>query len=261
MRKSLIFLLTLTSLLNLNNGFSQERKISPQLMNIKDIFGFLAFDRNDWDLYGHYNDEKYTPIKAENVIDDIDKYISKPPTTDRHNGDIKEFNLIKKYRNNFDSAFNELKLLGIDQLGEFFYTQDISLPIHFGLYGDTALSIIISGAYIDNVYNTLKLTSKQRATKVITTYILPSLKAFSENFSTKDIKYFGMTCLYGSKDFSSDEALNTKGEYVAFIASSKLIQKYVAGDLTEDDLVDAADIYVSDRDMITEIKKIKIVIE
>ncbi|MEP6466162.1 MAG: hypothetical protein ABJB05_07635 [Parafilimonas sp.] len=253
--------LTFTFLSVFLNSFSQERKVSAELMNVKDVFEVANFDRTRWELYAKYHSTEDAPVKAENVIADIDKYLSKVPTTDGRNGEIKEYNLIKKYRDNLDSTFRGLQLLSRDQLGEFMYDIGVSLPVEFGLYGDTALSVIISGIFIDKIYNTLKLTSKQRATKVVTTYILPSFKALSENFTNKEIKYFGMTCVYGSKDFTDESTLATKSEFVAFIAPVSLIRKYVSGDLTEDELVEASDVYISDRDMVTDIKKIKIVIE
>lgn len=240
--------------------FSQ-RILSPELMNIKDVFNVNSFERTTWELYSNHNHKEYAPVRSGDVIKYIDKYLSKTLTKDGRNGEIKEFNLIKKYRSNLDSIFQRFGLLGSDQLGEFLFDKDISVPVQFGLYSDSALSLIISGAYIDNVYNTLKLTSKQRATKVLTTYILSSLKSYAKSFNDNEIKYFGMTCIYGSKDFSDESPLATKAEFLAFIAPVSLIRKYVSGDLTEDELVNTSDIYVCDRDMVTDIKKIKIIIE
>lgn len=248
------------------SGFAQQdstkpRVINPNLMDVKDIFSVTNSDRTTWSLFGQYNNIEYAPTNAEDVIIDIDNYLANPPTENKRRGQLKEFGYIKKYRNNIDSTFKGLKLLGSDQLGKFLYGKKYSLPIHFCMYGDTALSFIVSGAYIDNIYNTLKLTGRQRAAKVITTYILPSLKSYARAFSNSEIKYFGMTCIYGSKDFTDKSALALKPEFVGFIAPAKLIKKYVSGDLTEDELIEASDIYVCDRDMVAEIKKIKIVLE
>jgi hypothetical protein len=230
-------------------------------MNIKDVFQVNNFERTTWELYSKYNNKEYAPVRSSDVIKYVDIYLSKNLTRDDRNGEIKEFNLIKRYRSNLDSFFQRLGIIGSDQLGEFLFDKDISVPVQFGLYGDTALSLIISGIFIDKIYNTLKLTSKQRASKILTTYILSSLKYFVTTFKENDIKYFGMTCFYGSKDFSDESSFGTKGEFIGFIAPGSIIKKYVSGDLTEDELVNASDIYISDRDMITDIKKIKIIIE
>jgi hypothetical protein len=240
---------------------TKSKTASPKLLNVKNVFSIANFDRTRWSLYTEYNDSKYAPTKAEDVMSDIDDYLLVTPTENKRQGEILEFELIKKYRTNIDTTFQGLKLFGSDNLGEFLYSKKIALPVHFGMLGDTALSFIISGVYIGNVYNTLKFTNRQRAKKVVTTYILPSLKAFSKSFSGKEVKYFGITCIYGSKNFADDGALATKPEFVAFIASAKSIRQFVSGDLTEDDLINSADIYVCDRDMVAEIKKIKIILE
>lgn len=258
--------LTIFSLLFALTVFGQQdtikqKPISPKLMNVKDVFSIANFDKTTWSLYTQYNSDEYAPTKAEDVMEDVDSYLSTTPTENKRRGEIKEFGLIKKYRNSIDTTFRGLKLLGSDQLGKFIYSKGISLPVHFGLMGDTALSFIVSGVYIDNIYNTLKLTARQRATKVVTTYMLPSLKSFANSFSDNEVKYFGMTCVYGSKDFSDNGVLATRPEFVAFIAPAKMIRQYFAGDLTEDELIDAADIFVGDRDMVAEIKKIKITLE
>jgi hypothetical protein len=254
----LIILLTLPAI-----SFPQQ-KLAPksiELMNVKEILETTCFDKISWQVQN--NERKYNPISARFVINDIDSYLLRwKPNNDSLGIELRSkkiFTLIKKYRNKFDSTFIDFRNSNTDK---FVYFQDVALPIHFGLFNDTALSLLISGAVSDNVYNTLKLTLKQRAAKVITTYILPALKIVANNFTNKEIKYFGMSCAYGSKDFGDDDPNATKAEFVSFLAPSSLIRKYTSSDITEDELVNAAEIYISDRDMgIHEIKKIKIVLE
>ena len=236
--------------------------VSPKLMNVKDAF-FLSFltDELYWSLYMEYSDKKYSATKADDIMSYVDSYLSVTPTINKKQGQIKEFGLITKYRNDIDSIFKGMRLFGSDQIGEFLFNKETSLPLRFVLYGDTALSFIVTGVSIDKVYNTIKLTGRQRATKVLTTYILPSLKSFVKSFSSKEIRFFGMTCVYGSKDFTDDSPLSTKPEFVAFIAPAKLIRQYVTNDITEDELINGADVFVSDRDMVSDMKKIKITLE
>ena len=254
-----VFLQTITS--NLFSQTAETKKYSPQLMNIQDVIEGKSFDKILWQIVAS-DDDKYKPIKAEGVMTYINTYLSKNPTENKRTGEIKEFNLIKKYSKNFDSTFDDFRILPSGDRGNFVFTKEWSNPIHFGLYNDTALSLLISGLYIDKVYNAIKLTSRQRATKVVMTYILPQLIVFLHEFKTNEIKYFGMTCVYGCKDFGDESPNATKGEFVGFIAPKRLISKYVLHTITEDEFINAADIYISDRDMgIAEIKKIKIVLE
>ena len=256
-----LFFLSLLAPLFVFSQVENVKSANPNLMGVKDVIGIANFDRTTWSLYAQYKNVEYAPTKSEEVIKDIDTFLLKRPTFNERKGQMKEFDLINKYRNIIDTTFQGLGLLGGDQLGEFLYTKNLSLPVHFGLYGDTALSFIVSSTFIDNVYNTLKFTARQRAAKVVTTYILPSLKSFTRAYTGKEIKYFGMTCVYGSKDFSNNGALSTKAEFVAFIAPVNKIRQYVNGDITEDELIAIADIFVCDRDMVAEIKKIKIDLE
>lgn len=230
-------------------------------MNVKKILERTAFDKISWQIQN--TEKEYNPKPAILVINDIDNYLIKWKPNDDSLGiefrPKKIFALIKKYRNKFDSIFIDFNNTNTNR---FVYFHEVALPIYFGLFNDTALSLVISGVVSDNVYNTLKLTSKQRAAEVIATYILPALKTLANNFTNKEIKYFGMSCVYGSKDFGDDDPNATKGEFVSFLAPSRLIKKYASSDITEDELINAADIFISDRDMeIHEIKKIKIVIE
>lgn len=239
-----------------------EKKAVAKLPNEKKVF-------NESSEYGKalgdgiiaYELKNNPPVKAEEVISDVDAYLLKVSTDEKYSEDSIAHNLMKKYHNNIETVFNNLNLI-TDQYGQFLYFKGVSVPIKFALYGDTAKSVIIINLFIDNLYNTLKLSSKQRAAKVITAYILPSLKSIAEAFPEEEIKYYGMTCIYGSKDFSSKNSmLSNKAEFVGFIAPSKVTLKFIAGDITEDEMINAADIFISDRDMREGIKKVSIVIE
>lgn len=260
--KKITLLLLLTSNLLFGQNDSNLVKLSiANLKNVKDIFTFANFDKTTWSLWTLYNQKKYAPNKAENIKEDIDKYLLKYMSKEKNQEQNINLFLIDKYKNNITAAFNELKILSSDQLGEFLYSKEATLPLQFGLTSDTSLSFIITGTYIDNVYNTLKFTSRQRASQVITSYIIPSIKKIAKSFNGEEIKYFGMTCVYGSRDFSESITLSTKPEFIAFLAPMKIINKYIAGDITEDSLIESSEIFVCDRDMIAEIKKIKIKLE
>jgi hypothetical protein len=233
-------------------------KIS-NLSNTKNAIKKASFQRTTWSLYAIYNEKKYAPIRSENVINDINQYLTIMDTSQSKN--IYEIAEIKKYLPNIDSTFKTLTLFGPGQLAEFLYTKPYSIPVNFSLTGDTALTMLISGICIDNIYNTLKLTSRQRATKVITTFLIPQLRVFSKCFPNTDIKYFGFAAVFGSKDFSSTSKTSTKAEFVSFVVPTGIINKFVSGDITEDELVESSEVNISDRDMIVDVKKIKLVLE
>lgn len=251
----LMFLLSLPMI-----SFSQQKKITTgiELQNVKEILETVCFNKISWKIQDNDNS-----TNSKFIINDIDDYITKWKPLDISLGielrSKKTFELIKKYRNKFDSTFKDFHYTNAES---FIYFHKIALPIHFGLFNNTELSLIFSSVVSDKVYNTLKLTPKQRASKAITTYILPALKIIANNFTTKEIKYIGISCVYGSKDFGDDDPNATKGEFVSFLAPSNLIKKYASNDISEEELVKAAEIYISDRDMaIHDTKKIQIIIE
>jgi hypothetical protein len=240
----------------------QDQKFSTELTNEKDVFNKAALSgRTLYESFALFDMKTNPPINAEDVIFLVRAYLAEVPTEDKYDGNIAEWNLIKKYYSNIEKLFDKLGLMGSDQLGQFLFFKGVNLPIKFALYGTTETSVIVQNVYIDNVYNTIQLTSKQRATRVMTGYILPELASIAEAFPGEEIKYYGMTCIYGSKDFTDKSKFALRGEFVGFIAPSKIIKQYIAGDITEDDLVSASSIFISDREMVSGIKKVSIVIE
>lgn len=259
------FCLTSITLLSVILAFGQQDATNTELdrsklLNVKDVIQMINFNKLQWSLFAIYNDIECEPTSAELVISDIDNYLSVVPTENNKPGQIFEFNLLNKYRDNISSLFQGLQFFG-SQSGAFIYDKKFETPVHFCTSQDSSLVVLISSVFIENVYNTLRLTSKQRATKVITTYILNSLASFEKSFSETDIDYYGISCIYGSKDFVNDRPFQTEPEMITFIASAELIKKYIDWELTEDELVEAADIFISDRDMLMDVKKIKINLE
>ncbi len=239
------------------------KNIIPNLLNINDVIEHRAFDKILWQLASYTDvEEKDIPVNSKNVFAYVDRYLSYATTADISSSEKNECILIKKYITLLDSTFQDFELLPSGDKGKFVFIKDKASPIHFGLFNDTALSLIINSLFVDNVYNTLRLTARQRATKVIEEYVLPQLIVFIYRFKSSEIKYFGLTCVYGSKTFGDTDPVATKGEYVAFMASRKAISNYVTHKITEDELLNAADIYICDRTMgIGEIKKVKLQIE
>tara|TARA_R100000687_G_C6422119_1_gene151520 strand:+ start:254 stop:943 length:690 start_codon:yes stop_codon:yes gene_type:complete len=229
-------------------------------MTVKNRLNYEEISRTNWDLY-RFNpaDENYFPKSAKFVVQDIDRFLSNPPKNTKANGLIDEFSLIKKYQANLKNFFNEIYFNELS--GSFLYNDNTELPIHFALFDDKSITLIISSVYIKNIYNTLELSSKQRATKVLSTYILPSLNEFVKHFPNSNIQYFAISCIYGSKDFSNDSELNIKPEFLAIVVPAETLKKYVDLEITEEALVNSAEIFLSDRNMVTDLKKIEITID
>ncbi|MBK8368172.1 MAG: hypothetical protein IPL10_12350 [Bacteroidetes bacterium] len=208
-----------------------------------------TFDKVFWEMASM---PEYTPVGTSIISSNVNSYTLTAKDLNS--------NYITKYKTNFNSLFSGLTIFGTDQTASFIYSKNAKSPINFCLNGDTALTVLLSSVYIENVYNTTKLSARQRATKVLTSYLIPQLKVFSNNFTQSEIKYFGFSAVYGSKDFIDDSS-KPKAELVSIVVPQILIKKYASGSITEDDLVAGSEIWLSDRDVITDIKKVKITLE
>lgn len=236
----------------------QQPKISP-LQTVIDVLEIETWARTFWNLaYGH-GDIESKPKSPKEVIEDIDVWLKNKPEKDERKGQIAEYQLVVKHIDNLVKLFQEFKLVGT-QLGEFVYLKG-TIPVRFALK-DNSLTLIITGVASKYTYNTLRTTAKSRAAKIIESMILPSLKDIHEFFSSSDIKYFGMVVVYGSKDFSKkSRVLNLEAEVVSLVVASDKCKQFIEGRITQEELVDGADVYLCDRDMVTGIKKVKVSLE
>jgi len=126
---------------------------------------------------------------------------------------------------------------------------------------DTGKVFFLSGLFTDNIYNTLKLTSRQRAAKVLSSGLIEKLGTMNQMITDKTIKYFAIGAVYGSKNFAESDGVMPVAEYVFIISPRSLIIKYTLGAITVDEFVNRSSIFLSDRDNFGANIKVKIVME
>ncbi len=259
----LIIFLIIISVATLSFGQIKTQQAGKQptplqpLMNVLDV-EFLSLDLK-WSLGISYGESENKPKLYEEFNKDFEDWLQRKPEVDEKKGQIAEYNLAFKYKENIKKIFANFGLIG-SELGMFLYSES-EIPIRFAQI-ENGIVFLVNRVGSNKVYNALRSTSKTRAAKIISSNILPELKAFYDSFKDTDIKYYGMIVAYGSKDFlDKSTALNLKTEVVAFIVSSENCKKFAEGIITADELVDLSDIYLKDRDMVTGIKKIKVTLE
>ena len=210
-------------------------------------------DKTTWSLGVNYKKENYVPIKSEEVKIFIDSFIvaSKSNVCDKF--------YIKKYKKEIDSLLTNMKFLG-DSYCTFLGVKNVEVPIKISNYNVTSKLFLIKGIASTDIYNTLRLTSRQRASKIITSRIIPSLKSLKPILN-KEFDYVGLGVVFGSKDFSDKSSLAQKEDYVFFIAPKSKIIDFNNNKITEDELIQFADVYISDREMSFDVKKVKIALE
>lgn len=232
----------------------KQVEILPEINDFdKSLKIALISDKTLWSLGLKYKTEKYLPIKSENVKIFIDSFL----VADKSNECDKFY--IKKYKKEIDTLLTNLKFFG-DDYCTFLGVKSTELPIKISNYNSTSKLFLIKSIASTDIFNTLRLTSRQRASKIITTRIIPSLKSLKPILN-KEFDYVGMGVVFGSKDFSDKSTLALKQEYVFFIAPKSKIIDFNNNKITEDELIQSADVYISDGEMSYDIKKIKITIE
>ena len=136
------------------------------------------------------------------------------------------------------------------------------VPYHFCMYNDTALGLYISAMKDGDTYSAKDMTEKKIASKVFEDCVLPALKALNE-FQDNELKYFGLSVYYGCKDTkqTTPNAPAVKPYCLTFIARFPDVKKYIEGYMTADDLVDNAEVYISNDDSINDFRRIRVNIE
>src|ERR1019366_4927248 len=228
----------------------QQRKPAPslpKLMSLADVIDAESFSRTQWELAGS-EPEKYHAKTQVEAVADLNAFIGKTVTRDERRGYMAEHALFVKYR----QSLTELVSLSPRPL---FY---LETHIRFALK-DNSVTLLLTTLGSNSVYNTLRLDAKQRAAKEIEKTLLTAMKSF-EFVKAAGIENFGVLGVYGSKDFSeSDES--PKAEVVALVARIDRCMKLAHAQLSEEEFVDTADVYLVDRDMIGGLRKVKISLE
>lgn len=236
-------------------GSTKRTTKSPESLDLMslDVIDVLKVEAavmgTRWELA--VGSQEDAPKSNEGALEDFSKWLKKYET--------KEESLGLKYEKNVRKIFGNFKLIGNDW-GKFVCNSVFS-PVRFAQKQD-GIVFLVTKVFSDNVYNTLRTSAKTRASNIISSMILPSMKAFYNSFGSTDIKYYGMVVAYGSKDFSKEgfHALNLRAEIVSLIVSAQTCKKFVEGIITDDELINASEIYLQDRD-IRHLKRIKVNLE
>ena len=211
-----------------------------------------------WTQCFMFDEKLHEEKSAEEVIQDIDVWISHGLEEEEREDarSVVEYNLVVKHRSSIEKLFDNFEHIGI-QDGKFLYFEEF-IPLIFAVK-DNSLSLLVTGVVSNVTYNTIQTTARTRAADIIQSIVIPSLYHFDDAFYLNDIKHYGMTVAYGSKDFSKRKLFSDlSGECVSFVVSAKICNRFVNGEITEEELVESADIFLLDRDMVGSIKKVQI---
>lgn len=123
----------------------------------------------------------------------------------------------------------------------------------------TNLVLTVGSIMVDDVYNSLRLSAKQRAGKVMPT-LLQYIKTLSQQSGLQpEITGLGISMIYGVKDLTQEFA-TASPEFLMVWAPRSLINQLEQDDITDTEFLSRAEIYLRAQDS-NELQRISLSIE
>lgn len=137
---------------------------------------------------------------------------------------------LKKYTSNALDIVNRLRYWH-NQSGEYSYKKEhlypktvVTLPVTMFKHQNQE-AMLLTGVVCQDVYNSNRTETKERAQKTYDSYVVPCLKELSTVQFHKDLKFIAVGLMYGNKDFSNDRA-KIDFESLVFVVSVKQLKKF-----------------------------------
>jgi hypothetical protein len=256
---SLLIMIFLLMMISFSKVLAQAKKTTTEnyIPALSLVLTDASFGTTTWSLSIQHQSSEYLPITHQQYTKALDSFAEY-----LYPG---EYRQALKYRSEMKEAFKWFTLY-CDNLA-IFLPNASKRPIPFRFADkDGKKCVLLTDLASSTVYNTLRTTSNSRASKVLTACLIPKIKYFYEGFQKTDFAYFGLTIVYGSKDFSIKESsprsvVDLKAEMLAFITSKEKCRQFSQSIITESEFIDNSDVYLTDRDMTYDLKKVRLQIE
>lgn len=199
---------------------------------------------------------------GKDALQDIDAYLNKPiPQSDEYAGGSRFY--LKRYRYSFNKLFTDFdQFIKTGKAVGFTYDPEKGLPIHFARNDDGKLVFALTGVATANVYNTVRLTVKQRAANILSSVLFPLAESIYVFLLSKQIgiDYLALSVSYGSRNFLDKDA-QPDCEVIVFVAPTEAVKQFVGTKITGDDLLEKSEVFVIDKDSFPSIRKIKVILD
>lgn len=133
------------------------------------------------------------------------------------------------------------------------------LPIELFQRNDSA-GVSLGPLMLDQTYNTLKLTAKQRASAIVKTKAVPALRALLKNFDEPGLQFYAVSVLFSSKSFLKDKEA-AESEALFMCAPASLLRQFFEGQTTLDDVVDHSEIFMKEGGSESQLQRIRVVLD
>lgn len=168
------------------------------------------------------------------------------------------YKFLKSYQENLDVVLHNFGTGSKDNV--LFIRTDSNFPVIISKYKNGANMLIISNMLSPNVYNTLQLSSRERAYKVISDIIIELSSTLSRYDYNPPVKYIGCGVCYCIDDFSNRRTIGVNLEFVFTIFPIQLLKQYRNGQISEEKLLSNSDIFISENGK-HDLKKIEVQIQ
>ncbi|MCD6012468.1 MAG: hypothetical protein K0Q79_2330 [Flavipsychrobacter sp.] len=213
---------------------------------IRTVQGNVAiYTQNTTNLHSQEHD-------VNSIILDIEKYIDSMPRNKSYADQLlmKLFNPIRHF---FLTTTNKTTVAT-----SFLYS---GTPYQFCNYNDTATVLYFYAVRDGNTYNLAKTTERKIFRTSFEQCLLPSLKALDE-LKEGDIKYAALSVYYGCKDTREGAPAGQIAPFcLTLLARIADLQQFAEGMITAKGLVAVSELYLSDEEGATELRRVQMNID
>ena len=205
--------------------------------------------KTNWVLTYVHHEREYKPLSNDEVVERLKRGFRDPTEKDIKDEVARkqrtcEVALLRKNIVPLSDAFRrDLGIVG-GRLSAFTSAYS-DLPVGLVNYKE-AVALVVTSVESDRVFNVQRSDAKSRAAEMVS-LLLPSLRRLSERVSDPDVQYYGMAVLYGARDFSDPDS-RAEAEFVCVVAPRDGIARFARGELTDNDLLAEAGVFLSDKD-------------
>jgi hypothetical protein len=148
---------------------------------------------------------------------------------------------LKKDSSNIENIFDDNDYLPLKGIGTSFIGEYVNEKGIKGVY--------FSGLIYDKELNTLRNDSKQRAERVIESFILEFLKDASDFINKKRYQSIAVHVMYVSRDFAKENSVyNKETEGVVFSIPLSFLAQFIDNKITDKTLIKQSSVYILTND-------------
>jgi hypothetical protein len=224
-----------------NSGFPDVSSLATQIAAGKDLY-YLAYT---------FADARFPPKSPSDAVELLKKEIDTPPVR----ASKEEIAVLKDREDRMGDILRSLPTVSNEARPQYLCDEFLS-PVRVARK-DSALCIVFCGLVAKTTYNTHGSSPIMRAQKVAQSMLLPSLRSLGIFASDTALGYVGVVVYYPTRDSTSKNAASAP-EMLLVVVSCRDCIAYASGNISASEILNRSDVYLSDIEMSTGVRKINI---